>query len=188
MTSSDGHYLYVKAERQDAICMLRIAGELGTGMATAFADQVDAAVRAIPGPVVVDLSGLTSIDAGGARALAAAIRRMRAGRLVTVQSCPLLVRVWELLGLTSDFLPAADRATPQSEIPELVRQVQRTRLDVGQTKLDSRRMLARLTDTCIRLASTQERTGLTLEQGRRTVASSRAAREYVRRSRPGAAI
>lgn len=67
-------YLQVQAERRNGLCVLWITGELDTVMAGVFAERTAAAVHAAPGPVLIDLSGLTFIDAGGARALAAVIQ------------------------------------------------------------------------------------------------------------------
>jgi len=61
--------------------------------------------------------------------------------------------------------------------------LRRARLDAGEARLGARWALSRLTRTCFLLASTREQTALIREQGRRTVASSRAAREQLRRTR-----
>lgn len=180
--------MQITAERCNGLCMLRITGELDTSVAEAFADHADAAVRAIPGPVRVDLSGVTFIDAHGARALTTVLQVWAAERRAAVGSCPSHVsRVLELLELPAGHLPAGDWDTAQSETFQLVGLVRRARLDGVAAKLDASRLLARVTDTCIRLSSTRERNGLVVEQGRRTVASSRAAREHVRRSWQAAA-
>lgn len=174
-------YLHVEAERRNGLCLLRITGELDTSMAETFADQAEAVMRAMPGPVLVYLSGLTFTDAHGAHVLATVIRTLRAGRLVVVRSCPAHVRrVVELLGLPPDYLLAWDRAASASETCQLVDQLRRAQLDASEAKLGARTVLSLLTDTCIRLASTRERTALIREQGRRTVACSRAAREHLR--------
>lgn len=99
-------YLQVQAERHNEVCVLRITGELDASKADAFADNADAVVRTMPRPVLVDLSGLTFIDAHGAHSLAALLQSLRAGGAV-VRSCPPHVRrVVELLGLPPDYLLA----------------------------------------------------------------------------------
>lgn len=182
------NYLKVQAERSNGLCVLRITGDLDMSMADVFADHVDAVVRAMPGPVQIDLSGLRFIDEHGARALVAVIRILLAGRLTAIRPCPPHVRrVLELPGLSADYALTGDWTAPEAETCHLVDRLRRARLDASEAMLEARGMLSRLTDTCIRLASTRERTGLMLEQGRRTVANSRVARENVRRTRREAA-
>lgn len=163
-------YLQVQAEQRNGLCVLRITGELDTVMAGVFAERAEAAVQAIPRPVLIDLPGLTFIDAGGARALATVIRTFSAA----VRSCPPPVRqTLDLLGLPPWYLSAGNSTVPRS--------------DACEAKLGARLLLDQLRDTCIRLASTLERSDLVREQGRRTAASSRAAREHLMRSRQAAA-
>jgi hypothetical protein len=64
-----------------------------------------------------------------------------------------------------------------------VDEVRRARLHAGEAKLDASGTLAELADTRIRLASTIERAGLIREQGRQTLARSRAGREQALRFR-----
>lgn len=78
----------VQGERRDRSSVLRITGELDAVMARALAERADAAMRMLPLPVLVDLSGLTFLDAHGARALAAVIQRLTPGRLTGVPPCP----------------------------------------------------------------------------------------------------
>ena len=164
--------------------MLRIAGDLDAGMADALTEHAKAAVQAIPGAVLVDLSGLGFIDVPGAHALAVVIQDLAATRTTAVRSCPPNVRrTLVLLGLPPDH-PSAG-ATAKSKTFALVARLRLARLDADEVKDDARGMLARLTDTCIRVASTRERAGLAVEQGRRTVASSKAAREHLRQTRQG---
>lgn len=180
-------YLRVDAERRNGVCVLRIAGDLDAGMANALIDYANAAVQAIPGAVLVDLSGVNLIDAHGAHALAAVIQDLAARRLTAVRACPPHIRhTLELLDLPPGYLSVADVATAKSTTFELVARLRLARLDAGEVKDDARWMLARLTDTCIRVASTRERTGLAIEQGRHAVASSKAAREHLRQTRQGA--
>jgi anti-anti-sigma factor len=176
----------VHAESRNGLCVLRISGELDTATASSFTERAGVALRAAPGPVLVDLSSLTFIDADGARALAALLTRTPAGRHAVVLFCPARTRrILDLLGLSPNCFSNDDRPAPASPSRALVEQVRRARNEVSQARLASSRMLATLADTCIRLASTRERTDLTREQGRRTVAGSRAAREQRTRSGQG---
>jgi len=186
-------YLWVQAQSRDGRCVLRLVGELDMTTAEEFTDCADAAVEATPGPVVVDLSGLTFIDARGARALAAVMDALPAQRRPVVRSCPPQVRlVLDMLDLSlnylqADHLPAQNQTATRSATRDLVHRVQHARLDASQMKLDSSWVLARLADTGIRLASTRERTDLIREQGQRTLAATRAIREHLKRLREEAA-
>jgi anti-anti-sigma factor len=85
------NYLQVQAERSNGMCVLRITGELDSALTGTFAAHAEAVAATIPGPVTVDLSGLTFIDAAGARALTLVIRAL-AGRLAVVSPCTPAVR------------------------------------------------------------------------------------------------
>ena len=182
-------YLRVQAESRNGQCVLRIAGDLDMITAGEFADRADQEVAATPGPVVVDLSGLTFIDARGARALAAMIDTLPAGRLTAVRSCAPHVRlVFDLLDLSLNYLPAdylsAENWTaPRFGTRELTSRVQEALLNASVAKDSASGVMALLADTSTRLASTLEQTGLIREQGRRVLASARAAREQAIRSR-----
>jgi anti-anti-sigma factor len=166
----------VWAVRRNGMCVLQIAGELDASTADAFAERVDAAVQRLPGPVLVDLSGLAFIDAGGARMLDAVIRTMPGGRASAVRTCPRSVRrILDMLGLPLDCQPAGRSPAPPRGLA-LVNEVRRARLRAGEARLDASGTLAELASTRIRLASTIERTGLIREQGR-AARASRAGRE-----------
>jgi anti-sigma B factor antagonist len=174
------NYLRVEAESTYRQCVLRVIGELDLITAAEFAHRADAAVKATTGPVVVDLSSLTFIDARGARALAAVIRTVPAARRPVIRSCPPHVRlVLDMLNLPLCYLLADPliRTPGPSVTLDLVDRVRHARLDAGKTKLAATWAMARLTDSGIRLASTVERTGLIREQGQQTLARTRSARE-----------
>lgn len=59
----------IRVERRGGACLLRISGELDLITADSLGERADAAVEQVPGPVLVDLAGLTFIDARAARAL-----------------------------------------------------------------------------------------------------------------------
>jgi anti-anti-sigma factor len=166
------------------VCVLQIAGELEAMAADTFAERADAAVRSLQGPVLVDLSGLTFIDARGARVLDAVMRSLPGGRAASVRACPRHVRrILDILGLPLDGRPARNPPVRRPGMPALVDEVRRARLQAGEAKLDASGTLAELADTRIRLAGTIERAGLIREQGRQTLARSRASREQALRSR-----
>jgi anti-sigma B factor antagonist len=122
------NYLRVNAERRDGVCVLAVSGELDTVTAAGFADHVAKAVEGLPGPVLVDLSGLTFIDCCGARTLVAVTCAFPPWRPVTVRSCrPIVGRVLGLLGLDLDHLRAEAGTAPERETCELIAQVQEAR-------------------------------------------------------------
>jgi anti-anti-sigma factor len=181
--------LRIQVESRNGLCVLRVIGDLDFLAAREFAERAGPAVQAVPGPVVVNLSCVTFIDVRGARALAALPQTLPAGRQVVVCSCPPDVRlIIDVLGLSlnylpADYLPAENWTGPLSRTCELVNQVQDARLHASMARLHAKGVLARLMDVSIRLASTRERGDLIREQGQQTVASARAARELVLRSR-----
>jgi len=173
----------IRAAPANGACTLRIAGELDLTAGDALAARAAAAVRAVRGPVLVDLSGLTFIDAYGARALDALIRNPPDGRPIAVRCCPLPVRrALDMLRLSLDY-PAGGEDAQRAAMTELISRVRRARLLASQSRLEASGTLARLGLTRIRLASTRERTELICEQGRQVVASSRATRQQLIRSR-----
>jgi hypothetical protein len=136
--------------------------------------------------VLIDLSGLTFIDAHGARALYALIRTPLNGRAAAVRHCPLRIRrLLNVFRVPLDCPPSDDRPVRQTTTTALADQVRRARLRARESRLDASGTLARLTDTLIRLASTVERTDLIREQARCTVADSRAVRKQLLQSRLG---
>ena len=178
----------VWAVLRNGACVLRVAGELDVATpADDLVERAAASVRAVPGPVLVDLSALTFIDAHGARALDALIRTPLDGRTAAVRHCPLRIRrMLNAYRVPLDYPPAEDGTARPTVTTALADQVRRARLHARESRLDAAGTLARLTDTLIRLASTIERTDLICEQARRTLADSRAIRQQLVQSRQGA--
>jgi len=185
--ATDG--VQVWAAPRNGACVLRVAGELDVATtADALLARAAASVQAVPGPVLIDLSGLTFIDAHGARALSALIQTPLDGRAAAVRHCPLRIRrLLNVFRVPLDCPSAEDMPARPTATTALADQVQRARLRARESRLDASGTLARLTDTLIRLASTIERTDLIREQARSTVADSRAVRQQLMRSRLGAA-
>jgi anti-anti-sigma factor len=180
-----GDYLRVQAERRNGMCVLRVSGELDRATADPFVRHADAVVRAIPGPVAIDLTGLKFIDVAGVRVLTQLLRRLSASRLADVSRCtPAVRRVLRLLGMPPpDYWLTAQRATALPPTRELADRIERAVFDADETQRATAGTIARLQDTCIRVASTLERTGLTREQARQTLTRAKAAREILTRSR-----
>ena len=185
--ATDG--VQVWAAPRNGACVLRVAGELDVATtADALVNRAAASVRAVPGPVLIDLSGLTFIDAHGARALDTLIRSRLDGRAAAVRHCPLRIRrLLNVFRVPLDCPSAEDNPARQTATTALADQVRRARLRARESRLDASGTMARLTDTLIRLASTIERTDLIREQARCTVANSRAVRQQLMLTRLGTA-
>jgi anti-anti-sigma regulatory factor len=185
--ATDG--VQVWAAPRNGACVLRVAGELDVATtADALVHRAAASVRAVPGPVLIDLSGLTFIDAHGARALDTLIRSPLDGRTAAVRHCPLRIRrLLNVFRVPLDCPSAEDNPARQTATTALADQVRRARLRARESRLDASGTMARLTDTLIRLASTIERTDLIREQARCTVANSRAVRQQLMLTRLGTA-
>lgn len=185
--------LRIRAEHRSGLCVLGISGVLDLVTSQELAEHADLMTHAVPGPVVMNLSGLTYIDARGARALAVVAQNLLAGRQVVLCSCPPHVRLTlDVLGLSlnylpADYLPAEDWGAAPSGTRDLVNRVQDARLHACVAKLQAKGIMDTLMDVSIRLASTRERTELIREQGQRTLTSVRTAREHVTRSRQATA-
>jgi anti-anti-sigma factor len=105
-------YLRVAIERDGAVCVLRVSGELDFLTAGEFAQRARVLADVEPERLVLDLSGLVFADCCGARALAAAIRVVPGGCPVIVRSVrPMVRRLLDLLGLNLERgdEPGADR-------------------------------------------------------------------------------
>lgn len=177
----------IQVESHNGFRVLHVYGDLNFDTAAEFAECAYQAVRGVSEIVLMNLSGLTAIDVRGARALAALIHTLPAEGQAVVCSCsPDVHLLLDVLGASLNYLPAHYLPTgtsPGSRTGELVNRVREARLHAGVAKIQARDELDKLTDTSIRLASTRERTGLTREQGQRTLIRARAAREQVIRSR-----
>ncbi len=170
-------YLWVRAGHHDGLCVLRIVGELDMVTAGDFAERVRTAVPGTPGPVLVDLSGMAFIDAAGARALAAAVRAVPAGRLAGVRSCQPLVRhALDMLGLRLEPASALTGTAPAHGTRELADRVRQARFHARAAAYDASAVMDMITDTSRRLARTRHRTIRAQQQGRLLLARSRAAR------------
>lgn len=120
------NYLRVRADARNGRCWLFLIGDLDLITADRLADCAGALLDAVPGPVVVDLSGLTFIDARGARTLAAMIQALSAPRRPVIHGCPPHVRfVLDMLGLSlgyrqADYRPAERTNAARSATHDLV--------------------------------------------------------------------
>ena len=167
----------VRAERRNGTCLLRISGELDLITVDALGERADAAVQEVPGPVFVDLSGLTFVDAHAARVLDSVMRTLPEGRPVLVGCCPRGIRrTFGLLGLSLNYSQTDCAADLRGKMPAATDRVPGVLRDARAARMEASARLAQLADTSIRLASTMERADLIREQGRQALAASRAAR------------
>lgn len=104
----DADYLVVEVKCRDGTDVLTIRGELDGPASNSFGERAAKAVANLPGPVVVDLFGLTFIDCSGVRALTAAILAIPSWQPVTVACCAdsIVARVLALLSVDLRHLRA----------------------------------------------------------------------------------
>ena len=107
-------HLRVAMERDAAVCVLKVSGELDFLTAAEFAQHARLVAEAGPERLVLDLSELAFADCCGARALAAAVHAVPGGCPVIVRSVrPTVRRLLDLLGLNLEHRdirePGAER-------------------------------------------------------------------------------
>jgi anti-sigma B factor antagonist len=104
----------IEVARRGASTVVAARGEVDVATAPALRDGLDEALDGGPGPVVVDLTGVTFIDSTGLGVLIGARRRCdEVGReLRVVVSEPRILKVFEITGLTELFTihPSLDPA------------------------------------------------------------------------------
>lgn len=99
-----GERLRIRAERRDRICVIALSGPLDVTAAARLAECVRVERAERPARIVIDMSGVSTADFSGARALAAAVSPAPG-------QCPVIVR---------------------SPRPAVRRQLELTGLDLGQ--------------------------------------------------------
>jgi anti-anti-sigma factor len=139
--------LTVTAARDGRSCLLTLAGDLDITAAAGLAAQVAQAAGHLsghPGPLVLDLAGLTFLDVAGARALHAVTAAAPPGRPVIIRAVsPAATRLLHLLGLNLERPhPAAPAAAEPGE--QLAQQAQAARAQ-----------LVGLRDTAFRITRTE---------------------------------
>jgi anti-anti-sigma factor len=100
---TDAGYLKVEGKHRQDTNVLMISGALDSFAADRFEERAAKAVEYLPGPVLVDLTGLTFIDCRGIRALSAAIRAIPSGQPVAVECSPRSIVVKALRVLSVDL-------------------------------------------------------------------------------------
>ncbi len=101
-----GHILSVEIDALDGVTIVRLVGEVDVSTADALTDAVDNA----PGPVVMDLSGVTFMDSSGVRALVEAQHHAVENERVFAlyRPSPRVVRLLELIDLRDMFTEVTD--------------------------------------------------------------------------------
>lgn len=178
-----GGQLRVRADRRGRICVVTLSGPLDAAAAAGLTECIEAERAAHPAWLVIDMSGVSSVDFGGARALAAAACPVPGQCPVVVRSVrPAARRQLELTGLDlgrpdGDTSPAQTRprgwngTQPDSTIAILVRRWNYLLGSAERTIADSRRAaqtLASIEDdiaaTLLRLAGRRPTASARLEQ------------------------
>ena len=109
--------LRIRAERRDRICVVSLKGPLDSTASIGLTECIRTEQAAGPARLVIDMSGVSSVDFGGARALAIAARPARGQCPVIVRSLrPAARQQLELTGLDLGWLDSGrpDRDTAQA--------------------------------------------------------------------------
>jgi anti-anti-sigma factor len=188
-----GEQLKIRADQRGHVCVIALSGMLDGPAAAVLAERIRAERAARPARLVIDMSGVSSVDFGGARALAAAVRPLPGQSPVVVRSVrPSARSQLELAGLDlrrpavpADAWPRGWPAVPaDARTAVLVREWACLLDSAEQAIADSRR-------TAQSLASTEDQIAVTLRHlaVRRPVAAarleqlSRAASDYAAKLR-----
>jgi AraC-like DNA-binding protein/anti-anti-sigma regulatory factor len=192
VTSADK--LRIKVERRGPLLVLAVSGELGAGSAAGFTAAVERAAADGAARVVVDLSGVRTVNADGARALAAVASPAEGRRHVVLRSLrPAPRRLVRAICPDLDLAgPGAAGARPDASAePDpgsaswaLVRKSRQARSLARQAITDTRRVADMVAGTEDKIAATL----LLLAPRRpadyhRVMALSQAARRYAERLR-----
>jgi anti-anti-sigma factor len=115
MIQASGERLRIRAERRDRICVVSLRGPLDSTASIGLTECIRTEQAARPARLVIDMSGVSSVDFGGARALAMAARPARGQCPVIVRSLrPAARQQLELTGLDLSWL---DSGRPAQETP-----------------------------------------------------------------------
>ena len=188
-----GEQLKIQADRRGRVCVIVVRGALDGSVAAMLTDRIRAERAARPARLVIDMSGVSSVDFGGARVLAAAVSPLLGQSPVILRSVRPSVRSQlELAGLhlgrpavPADARPRGWPAVPaDTGTAALVREWRHL---LGSTE----EIVAASRQTAQSLASTEDRIAVTLRHlaVRRPVAAarleqlSRAASDYAAKLR-----
>ena len=86
MVQVSGERLRIRAERRDRVCVVSLKGSLDMAASVELTECIKTERAARPGRLVIDMSGVSSVDFGGARALANAVRPVPGECQVIVRS------------------------------------------------------------------------------------------------------
>jgi len=180
-----GEQLKIRADQRGHVCVIALSGALDGPAAVVLAERIKAERVARPARLVIDMSGVSSVDFGGARALAAAVSPLPGQSPVIVRSVrPPARSQLELAGLDLGRPPVPADPRPRGRPAALVREWACLLGSAEQAIADSRR-------TAQSLASTEDQIAVTLRHlaARRPVAAarlerlSRAASDYAAKLR-----
>jgi anti-anti-sigma factor len=188
-----GEQLKIRADQRGHVCVIALSGMLDGPAAAVLAERIRAERAARPARLVIDMSGVSSVDFGGARALAAAVRPLPGQSPVVVRSVrPSARSQLELAGLDlgQPAVPADTRPRGWPAVPADTRTAVLVRewaclLDSAEQAIADSRQTAQS------LASTEDQIAVTLRHlaVRRPAAAarleqlSRAASDYAAKLR-----
>jgi anti-anti-sigma factor len=116
MVQVSGERLRIRADRRDRICVVSLRGPLDSTASTGLTECIKTEQAARPARLVIDMSGVTSVDLGGARALVIAAQPGPGQCPVVVRSLrPAARQQLELTGLDLGWL---DSGRPDRDAAE----------------------------------------------------------------------
>ncbi len=118
MIQVSGERLRIRAEHRDRISVVSLRGPLDSTASTSLTECIRTEQAARPARLVIDMSGVTSVDFGGARAFVTAARPAPGQCPVIVRSLRMAARQQlELTGLDLSWLDSGrpDRDTDQED-------------------------------------------------------------------------
>src|SRR5690348_357536 len=122
MVQVSGERLRIRTEHRDRVCVVSLKGPLDMTASIGLTECIKTERAARPGRLVIDMSGVSSVDFGGARALASAARPVPGECPVIVRSIrPAARQQLELTGCDLGWLdsgrPSRDTGGAAPEVP-----------------------------------------------------------------------
>jgi anti-sigma B factor antagonist len=105
MDTAEPHLDLTTTEGPDGVTIVAARGEVDAATSEQLGEAITKAAAG-GGPVSVDLSGVSFIDSSGLRCLIVAQRDL-GDRVVVVAASDVVVRLFEVTGLTETLMPSA---------------------------------------------------------------------------------
>jgi anti-sigma B factor antagonist len=138
------------------VCVVSISGPLDAVTSPQFGAHAVKAVCDQYGPVLVDVSGVTFIDACGAQTLATVIRAIPVWQLVAIRARPAVRHALGLCGLDAEDPAGQAETNPEHRPPELVARVRAARFSAAEVMSKTAKLMSELAHTHAHVAIVRE--------------------------------